>query len=87
MEDQYINHFLESLGGVIISMLVSTAEDHGLNPWSVQTTKLVMCTSGATCLPLDCCFSELTIIIQLNLQLHINFIINNKPIQAISIIL
>ena len=69
----------------MVSMLASSAVDHGFEPGSCQTKDYkidiccfstkhagkraktgwlvikIMCPSGATCLPVDCCFSELAL--------------------------
>jgi hypothetical protein len=61
--------------GVMVIMLASSAVDPGLELRSGQTKDYtlrrraktgwfgirVMCPSGATCLPTDCCFSELAL--------------------------
>ena len=46
----------------MVSVLASSAVDRGFEPRSGQTKDYkIMCLSGATCLPADCCFSELAL--------------------------
>jgi hypothetical protein len=59
----------------MVSMSASSLVDRGFEPWSGQTKDYtigtccfsvkhgirIMCPSGATCLPADCCFSELAV--------------------------
>ena len=57
---------MHRLGGVIVSVLVSSAVDRGFETQSGQTKdcKLgiwIMCLSGVTCLSADCRFSELAL--------------------------
>ena len=74
------------IGGVMVSVLVSSAVDRGFESRSGQTKDykigiccfsakhaalrrksrdwleiIIMCPSGATCLPVDCCFSTLAL--------------------------
>ena len=62
------------IGGVMVSMLASCTVDRGFDSLLDQkkTIKLIfaktgcletrkMCPSGVTCLPVDCCFSELAL--------------------------
>jgi hypothetical protein len=73
------------IGGVMVSVLASSAIDHGFESRSGQTKDYeigisplstqqqgerantgwlgirIMCPSGVTCLPADCCFSELAL--------------------------
>ena len=45
--------------GVMGSVLALSEVEHGFKPQLGQTKDHEMCLSGATCLPADCCFSEL----------------------------
>ncbi len=48
----------------MVSMLASSVVDRGFEPRSGQTKDYKirkMCPSEATCLSVDCCFSELTL--------------------------
>ena len=68
------NDHSNCIGGVMVSVLASSAVDGGFEPRSGQTKdyKIGICCfsakyaalrrkSGATCLPADCCFSELAL--------------------------
>ena len=56
----------ECIGGVMVSVLASSVVDPGFEPQSDQVKDFkigirIMCSSGATCLLADCCFSELAL--------------------------
>ena len=84
----YTSISFNCIGGVIVSVLASSAVDHGFESWSGQTkdykigicrfsakhaalrrkskdwlarNQNTTCPSGATCLSVDCCFSELAL--------------------------
>ena len=64
------------IGGVMVSVLASSAVDRGFEPLSGQTKDYkiciccfsakhaalrIMCTSGVTCLSANCCYSEIAL--------------------------
>jgi hypothetical protein len=84
-----LNLCRDCIGGIMVSVLASSAVDRGFEPWLVKTKDYeigiccfsakhaafnlgeraktgwlgirIMCPSGATYLPADCCFSELAL--------------------------
>ena len=84
-----VNKLTNHIGGVLFSMLASSAVDRGFEPrsgqtkdykigiccfsakhaelrrkskdWLVWNQVKIMCLSGVTCLPSNCCFSELAL--------------------------
>ena len=87
LHKSYDKYSLNRIGGVMVSVLASSAVDRGFEPRSSQTKDYeigiccfsakhaalrkrsktgclgirIMCPSGTTCLPADCCFSELAL--------------------------